>query len=383
MLSLGIDAWWQDATEPENDDLAGRHTYTGPGEKVRLLFPLFVNKTVYEGQRHDAPDKRVFLLTRSAFLGQQRYASATWSGDIGSNWETLRRQITAGLGYVASGLPYWTTDGGGFFRPGASQYTDQGYHELFLRWFQFATFCPLLRVHGYQTDTEPWRYGDQVEGEVRHYLDLREELSSYIYSQAAAVTFHGSTLMRPLVLDFPRDEKALNQKYEYMFGSSLLVAPVTEPGATKWKVYAPQTKGGWYDFWTGATIPSGKDTTLDTPITKIPVLVRAGSILPMGSIEQYAGQKPPSDLDIVVYPGADGDFTLYEDEGTNYNYERGEYSTIPFHWNQQTRELLIGRRKGSYSGMLKARNFNIKIPGTETAHRISYYGTAVTVRLEK
>ena len=207
MLSLGIDAWWQDATEPENDDLAGRSTFAGPGEKVRLLFPLLVNKTVYEGQREDAPTKRVFILSRCAFLGQQRYASATWSGDVGNSWEALRRQITAGLGYTASGLPYWTTDAGGFFRPGPGQYTDPEYHERFLRWFQFSTFSPLQRVHGFQTDTEPWRYGDKVEREVRSYLDLRQQLMPYIYSQAAAVTFQGSTLMRPLVMDFAHDDR--------------------------------------------------------------------------------------------------------------------------------------------------------------------------------
>ena len=257
MLSLGIDAWWQDATEPENDDLAGRSTFAGPGEKVRLLFPLLVNKTVYEGQRKDAPTKRVFILSRCAFLGQQRYASATWSGDVGNSWETLRRQITAGLGYTASGLPYWTTDAGGFFRPGPGQYTDPDYHERFLRWFQFSTFSPLQRVHGFQTDTEPWRYGDKVESEVRSYLDLRQQLLPYIYSQAAAVTFQGSTLMRPLVMDFAHDDQALTQKYEYMFGPAFLVAPVLETGAVRWPVYAPATKGGWYNFWTGSRVPSG------------------------------------------------------------------------------------------------------------------------------
>ena len=383
MLSLGIDAWWQDATEPENDDLAGRSTYAGPGEKLRLLFPLYVNKTVYEGLRKDAPNKRVFILSRSAFLGQQRYASATWSGDIGNSWETLRRQITAGLGYMASGLPYWTTDTGGFFRPGPGQYTDPAYHERFLRWFQFSTFSPLLRVHGYQTNTEPWRYGDDVEAEVRKYLDLRYQLLPYIYSQAAAVTFQGSTIMRPLVMDFADDSDALAQKYEYMFGSAFLVAPVLDPGVGKWPVYLPKTNGGWYDFWTGAPVAGGTTTSMDAPIERIPLLVRAGSILPIGPVEEYSGEKQEDDLEIRVYPGADGDFTLYEDEGTNYNYERGAQSTIHLKWNNARRELVIEERKGQFPGMLQTRRFHVVSVDSGVTKQLSYRGKAETCELPK
>ncbi|AXC15849.1 Alpha-xylosidase [Acidisarcina polymorpha] len=376
MLSLGIDAWWQDATEPENDDLAGRTTFAGPGGKVRDIFPLLVNKTVYEGQRKDAPTKRVFILSRCAFLGQQRYASATWSGDVGNSWETLRRQITAGLGYTASGLPYWTTDAGGFFRPGAGQYTDPEYQERFLRWFQFSTFSPLQRVHGFQTDTEPWRYGDKVEREVRSYLDLRQQLLPYIYSQAAAVSFQGSTLMRPLVMDFAHDDQALTQKYEYMFGPAFLVAPVLEAGAVRWPVYAPATPGGWYNYWTGSRVASGA-ADVASPLEQIPLLVRAGSIVPIGPVEQYAGEKPSSDLEIRVYPGADGDFTLYEDEGTNYNYEKGMRSTIQFHWDDARRELSVGQRSGEFSGMLQSRQFKIVAVDSSSAHPFEYEGKKV------
>ena len=383
MLSLGIDAWWQDATEPENDDLAERNTFAGPGDKVRDLFPLFVNKTVYNGLRKDAPTKRVFILSRCAFLGQQRYASATWSGDIGSSWESFRRQITAGLGYTASGLPYWTTDAGGFFRPGPGQYTDPAYHERFLRWFQFATFSPLQRVHGYQTDTEPWRFGDQVESEVRRYLDLRQQLLPYIYSQAAAVTFQGSTLMRPLVMDFAHDDQALAQKYEYMFGPAFLVSPVLETGAVRWPVYAPATEGGWYNFWTGSPVPPGTTTDIDAPLERIPVLVRAGSIVPIGPVQQFAGEKPPSDLEIRVYPGADGAFSLYEDEGTNYNYEKGMRSTIHFHWNDKTRELSIGQRSGQFSGMLESRQFKLVAVDTGSVRKVPYHGKKLTLQLPK
>jgi alpha-D-xyloside xylohydrolase len=383
MLSLGIDAWWLDATEPENDDLAGRSTSAGPGDKVRDLYPLMVNKTVYEGQRKDVPTKRVLLLTRCAFLGQQRYASATWSGDIGSSWDSLKRQITAGLGYTASGLPYWTTDAGGFFRPGPGQYTDPAYRERFLRWFQFATFSPLQRVHGYQTDTEAWRYGDEVESEVRRYLDLRQQLLPYIYSQAAAVTFQGSTLMRPLVMDFAHDDHALGQKYEYMFGPAFLVSPVLETGAVSWPVYTPATLGGWFNFWTGSPVSPGTTTDIDAPLGRIPVLVRAGSIVPIGPIEQYAGEKLPNDLEIRVYPGADGDFSLYEDEGTNYNYEKGQRSTIHFHWNDRRRELSIGQRDGQFSGMLQSRQFKIVAVDTSSVHQATYHGTKIAFELSK
>jgi len=374
MLSLGIDAWWQDADEPENDDLAGRKTFAGPGEEVRVLYPLLVNKTVYEGQRRDAPNKRVLILSRSAFLGQQRYASTTWSGDIGNSWESLKRQITAGLGYMASGLPYWTTDAGGFFRPGPGQYTDSAYHERFLRWFQFASFSPLQRVHGYQTDTEPWRFGDNVEGEMRRYLDLRYQLLPYIYSQAAAVTFHGSTLMRPLVIDFAQDEQALSQKYEYMFGPAFLVAPVLAAGVTRWPVYAPPTAGGWYNFWTGAPVAAGTTTDIDAPIEQIPVLVKAGSIVPIGPTEQYAGEKAADELEIRIYPGTDGEFTLYEDEGTNYNYEKGMRSTIHFHWNDRKRELSIEPRSGQFAGMLQSRQFKVVTVDSGSARQVPYDG---------
>ncbi len=383
MLSLGIDAWWQDADEPENDDLVGRSTFVGPGEKVRVLYPLLVNKTVYEGQRRDAPNKRVLILSRSAFLGQQRYASTTWSGDVGNSWESLKRQITAGLGYTASGLPYWTTDAGGFFRPGPGQYTDPTYHERLLRWFQFATFSPLQRVHGYQTDTEPWRFGDEVEREVRRYLELRYQLLPYIYSQAAAVSFHGSTLMRPLVMDFAKDDEALTQKYEYMFGPAFLVSPVLETGAVRWPVYAPTTAGGWYNFWTGQPVAAETTTKIDAPLARIPVLVRAGSIVPIGPTEQYAGEKPASDLEIRVYPGTDGDFTLYEDEGTNYNYEKGMLSTIHFHWNDKKRELSIEQRSGQFPGMLQSRQFKIVTVDSNSVRQVQYDGKQIVCGMAK
>jgi len=381
MLPFGIDAWWLDATEPENDDLHDRTVFTGRGDDVRLLYPLMVNRTVYDGLRRDAPDRRVFILTRNAFLGQQRYASATWSGDVGNDWATLKREITAGLGFSASGLPYWTTDTGGFFRPGASQFADAGYHERLLRWFEFSTFTPLLRVHGWLTPTELWLYGPQVEAVTRQYLDLRYRLLPYIYSAAARVTREGSTLMRPLVMDFPRDQKALQQKYEFMFGSALLVAPVVAPGAGRTTVYLPAVGGGWYDFWTEQRAAGGRSTEANSPIDRIPLFVPAGTILPLGPAVQYAAEHPADPIELRVYPGANGTFTLYEDEGTNYDYEQGQSSTITFTWNEAKSELEIGARTGGFPTMLAHRTFSVHLAGAAGASRlIAYDGEPQRIR---
>ena len=373
LLSLGIDAWWQDATEPENDDLHGRIVAAGSGDAVRLLYPLFVNKTVYEGQRKDAPDKRVFILTRSAFSGQQRYASATWSGDVGSGWDTLKREITAGLDFSASGLPYWTTDAGGFFRPGAGQYTDPAYLERFLRWLEFSTFTPLMRVHGYQTDTEFWHFGPQVESVARKYLDLRYQMFPYLYSEAAAVTMRGSTLLRPLVMDFASDPKALQQNYEFMFGHELLVAPVIGPSTVRMSVYLPQSPYGWFNFWTGEHVPGGETRITDAKLDQIPLFVPAGSILPFGSKEQYISEKPSDPIELRIYPGADATFTLYEDEGTNYNYEQGAFSSIQLQWNERNQELVIDKRAGSYPGMTHEREFSVQLIGSSAKTQIAVY----------
>lgn len=383
MVPLGIDAWWLDATEPENDDLHGRTVATGTGDDVRLLYPIMVNRTVYEGLRKDAPDKRVLLLTRNAFLGQQRYASATWSGDVGNDWESLRRQITGGLDFSASGLPYWTTDTGGFFRPGKIQFTDPEYHERFLRWFEFSTFTPLMRVHGWLTPTELWLYGPQVESISRKYLDLRYRMLPYTYSEAAQVTLHGSTLLRPLVMDFPHDETALQQKFEFMFGKSLLIAPIVSPGVKEWDVYLPQANAGWYDFWTEKHLNGGDSTKADASLDHIPLYVPAGSILPMGPREQYTTEKPADPIELRIYPGADATFTLYEDEGTNYNYEKGQYSTITLRWDDRSSELEIGQRTGSFPHMLSQRSFSIHLAGSAAVPKlVAYQGSAIRLSIK-
>ena len=275
LLPLGIDAWWQDATEPENDDLLGRKVNNGRwnGEQVRNVYPLLVNKTVYEGLL--AAGKEPMILTRCGFAGIQRYGSAMWSGDVGNDWETFRRQITAGLGMQAAGIPWWTYDAGGFFRP-QNQYTDSAYIERMLRWIETAVYLPLMRVHGYMSNTEPWNYGQEAQTIIANCLKERYQLLPYIKRCAKAVSEQGSTLMRPLVFDFAHDAEALKQKYEYMFGPALLISPVTEPGVTTWRTYLPKHPGGWTDYHTGKYYDGGQ--YVETPVTKayIPVFVRVG-----------------------------------------------------------------------------------------------------------
>ena len=275
LFSLGVDSWWMDATEPENDALVGKQTYFGLGDFYRLTYPLFVSQAVYDGQRATDPSKRVTILTRSAFAGQQRFGTINWSGDIGWSWDTYKRQIVAGLNYSLTGMPYWTTDIGGFFRPGRTQYTDAKYHDILTRWFQWSTFATIFRMHGYQTETEPWKYGDTVMNNMRTMMNLRYRLMPYIYSEAWQVSKNGSTIMRPMVMDFKNDATAIGQSYQYMFGKSFLVAPIIEPGVTEWNVYLPKSIA-WYDFWTGKRFDGGQTIKAPAPEDKIPLFVKAG-----------------------------------------------------------------------------------------------------------
>ena len=276
LVPLGIDAWWQDATEPENDDLAGRIVNKGKwaGEKVRNVYPLMVCKTVYEGLLEAG--KEPMILTRCGFPGIQRYGAALWSGDVGNDWETFRRQIVAGLGVQAAGHPWWTYDAGGFFRP-QNQYTDSAYIERMLRWIETSVYLPLMRVHGYMSNTEPWNYGPEAQAIITNCLKEREKLQPYLKECARRISEEGYTLMRPLVFDFANDPEALRQKYEYMFGPDLLISPVTEPGVTIWRTYLPKNEDGWTDYHTGKKYDGGQYVT--TPVTKafIPVFVREGS----------------------------------------------------------------------------------------------------------
>ncbi|WP_026475238.1 glycoside hydrolase family 31 protein [Alkaliflexus imshenetskii] len=358
MFVHGVDSWWMDAVEPENDALRGVTTHIGPGDFYRLIYPLLVSKSVYEGQKAVSSDKRVCILTRSAFSGQQRYGVINWSGDVGGTWDEYRRQIVAGLNFSITGLPYWTTDIGGFFRPGHSQYTDKNYHELLTRWYQWGAFNPIFRMHGYQSETEPWKYGQTVEDNIRKMLNLRYRLLPYIYSEAWQVSSNGSTMMRPLVMDFREDASALEQPYQYMFGKAFMVAPITESGIVNHYVYLPKS-AGWYNFWTGERFTGEQTVNVDAPLDIIPLFVRAGSIIPMGKKMQFSTEKPAEELEIRIYEGADGEFVLYEDENNNYNYEAGSYSTIVFSWDNASKILAISERNGAFQGMLTERRFNI------------------------
>ena len=368
LVPTGIDAWWQDATEPENDDLAGRRVNNGrwAGEQVRNVYPLLVNKTVYEGLSTARPNERPMILTRSGFPGIQRYGSAMWSGDVGNDWQTLSRQITAGLGMAAAGQPWWTYDAGGFFRPG-DQYTNQDYIRRMLRWIEVATYLPFMRVHGYQSDTEPWRYGEEAQAIIARCLRERERILPYVYSCAAAVSEEGRMMMRPLVFDFADDAEALKQATEYMFGPSLLICPVTAPDVATWRVYLPKTVGGWTEWHTGKHYNGGSYTTVPVDAATIPVFLRDGSITPL------AGDT------LVLSRGADATFTLYEDDGVSRGYERGECSRITFRWNQKKQQLTIDRRRGSYPGMPAKRRFIIKEP-SGTARTVEYEGKVVKLK---
>jgi alpha-D-xyloside xylohydrolase len=366
LFKIGVDAWWLDTTEPETEGqeetiLLGHKLFAGSGDRYANIFPLMTTRAVYEGQRAASDEKRVFILSRSAFAGAQRNAVTAWSGDVLSDWLSYKRQIPAGLNYSVSGLPYWTTDIGGFFIASPS---DPGFRELFIRWFQFGAFSPIFRVHGTRfspDENELWSYGPEAEKILLQYDNLRYRLLPYIYSLGWKVTFEGYTPMRPLVMDFREDSNAQNVGDQFMYGPAILVNPVTEPGATERHLYLPKAK--WYDFWTGTATniaaDAGKFVDAPAPIDRMPLYVRAGSIVPLGPEEEYSNQKPADLIELRVYPGADGSFTLYEDENDTYHYEKGAYATIPIQWNDSTHTLTLGARKGSFPGMLENRTFRV------------------------
>lgn len=378
LFALGIDGWWLDATEPEfsdKDDRLNQPTHDGVYRSVYNAFPIVSVGGVYDHQRSVTSDKRVHILTRSAFAGQQRYAACSWSGDIHATWEVMRKQIPAGLNFSVCGIPYWNTDIGGFitwesYREGVN---DPAYHELYVRWLQFGAFTPLMRSHGTNTPREIYRFGERGSWEfdtIEQYIRLRYRLLPYIYSTSWKVTSEGETFLRPLFMDYPEDRTACELDDQYLFGRSLLVAPVTEPmhanaktpidrnSRQLRKVYLP--KGSeWFDFWTGERLAGGRYIDRTVTIDVMPLYVRAGSILPMAQPVQYAEEKDWDTLEIRIYPGQDGQFTLYEDEKDNYRYEQGARSVIPFSWDDQRQVLTIGRREGSFPGMLKNRKFRI------------------------
>ena len=376
LFKYGLDGWWLDASEPEFDPLRGQATYLGPGDSVKNAYPLYETTAAYQGQRATTNDKRVVILTRSGFIGQQRNAAASWSGDISGNWETLRRQIPAGLNFSMSGLPYWTTDVGGFFRPD-DQYTSEAYHELLIRWFEYGTFCPLFRIHGYKSETEMWKFGPKVEQVLHQYDDLRYRLLPYIYSVAWNVTSQGGTMMSALPLEYPKDAKAREISDQFLFGPSLLINPVTEPGATTRKVYLP-SGAAWFDFWTGKKTEGGQTIQADAPIERMPIFVKSGSILVLGPIVDSTRDKQDP-TDIRIYPGQDGHFLLYDDEGDSYRYEKGSYATISLDWNDHTRILTVGNRQGSFPGMPREQTLRIFVAGKGTGAGIDSQAPPETV----
>ena len=361
LFRIGVDAWWLDTTEPETEGretniLATNNVSIGNGARYVNLYPLMTTTGVYEGQRNATDRKRVFILSRSAFAGSQRTAAAVWSGDVNSDWVFYKKQIPSGLNYSLSGLPYWTTDIGGFV---SGDPDDPAYRELFIRWFQFGTFNPIFRVHGTRSNNqnELWSYGPDAQKILVDFVRLRYRLLPYIYSLAWMTTSEGYTPMRALAMDFRTDVRAANVGDQFMFGPAFLVNPVTEPDVTSRRPYLPQ--GKWYDFWSGRSVDGGRIIDADAPLERMPLYVRAGSLVPMGPEVEWASEKPAEPIELRVYPGADGNFTLYEDEGDNYDYEKGAYATIPFHWDDARKVLTIGDREGRFPGMLESRTFGI------------------------
>lgn len=383
-----VDAWWLDAPEPDllpTPTLDGQRTHMHPtalGSGPRLLnaYSLVNSRSVYEGQRAAAPDQRVFILTRSAFAGQQHYGAAVWSGDISSTWTALRAQIPAGLGMSISGVPWWTMDIGGFSVPArfsAKRPTPEDaeeWRELNTRWFQFGTFVPLLRAHGEAPFREMWEMGGESHAAYKTHLKfdrLRYRLLPYLYSLAGAVTHQGGTPMRPLVMDFRADAKARHVTDQYLFGPAFLVSPVTTYKARSRMVYLPLGPG-WYDFWTGGAVVPGQTIEVAAPYESMPVHVKAGSIVPTGPEVMWTDEKPADPIALWVYAGANGEHTLYEDDGLTYGYEKGAFARIPIRWNDGTRTLTIGKREGEFPGMAKERTFEVILVSKEKPAGFSF-----------
>ncbi|SDQ81064.1 TIM-barrel domain-containing protein [Pseudoxanthomonas sp. CF125] len=366
MTPIGWDGYWLDGSEAELGgawgELRALTTSAGSGAEVYNAYPLMHTTGVFEGQAKDAPGKRPFILTRSAWLGQQRNAAVVWSGDIHGDWEVFRKQIPAGLNFVASGIPYWNTDIGGFF---GGEPTDANYRELFVRWFQFGAFTPMFRVHGTGPAKEIWRFDEEAQQILKRYVELRYRLLPYIYATSWQVTVNGYTMMRPLEMDFTSDPQARSLPDQYMFGPSLLINPVTQAKAGTRTVYLPG-QSAWYDFWTGHRYAGGSVVTVATPLDLLPIYARAGAIVPMGPVVSHAEEGANAALEIRVYRGADGAFTLYDDEGDGQGYQKGRRATIDLRWDEAQHSLTIGARRGRYPGMPRERIFNIVWVGEQS-----------------
>ena len=424
LYDYGCDAWWMDSTDPDffnpKESDYEHKVYGGTWRSQRNAFPLETVRGIYQSQRKDDKGKRIFIMTRSSYAGQQHYGSNMWSGDVNSSWDMLRKQVPAGLSYSLTGNPNFNTDIGGFF---CGSYNTKGsgsapknpqFQELFVRWMQYGLFCPVFRSHGADAPREIWQFGqkgepiyDAIEKQIR----LRYRLIPYLYSTAWQVTSNNDSYMRPLFSDFAADKNVWNTTDEFMFGHSILAAPIVNPQYTEEKIIRTDAMTGWnrqdvkgenaqgvdwsatktatkylpkgatwYDFWTGKQYKGGQNVTLETTIDRVPMFVRAGSILPLGPEMQYVGEKEWDNLEMHVYPGANGSFVLYEDEGDNYNYEKGAYATITFQWNDSKKVLTIGDRQGNYPGMLKTRTFTIVMPNGQQK-QVEYSGSKTEIRL--
>ena len=405
IYTKGIDAWWMDASEPDilsnvspekrKQQMVG--VSAGPAAQYLNAYPLQNAKGIYEGQRSTDPNKRVFLLTRSGFAGSQRYAAAIWSGDIGSTWHDLKAQISAGLNFSMSGLPYWTMDIGGFVVPQKFERPDESsleeWRELQTRWYQFGAFVPLFRAHGQFPYREVFNIAPEAHPayqSIVYYDKLRYRLMPYIYSLAGAAYHNNGTIMRGLVMDFANDTAVLNIGDQFLFGPSLLVNPVYNYKQRSRELYLPKGQG-WYDFYTGKRFAGGQRMTADAPYEQVPLYVKEGSIVPFGPELQYTSEKPADVINLYVYTGKDASFTLYEDAGTTYDYEKGQFLTIPFTYNEAGKTLTIGDRKGSYPGALSQRTFRITVvspsgakaydPDAKGDREVTYTGKKLTVKL--
>ena len=424
LFDYGTDGWWMDSTDPDffnpRESDYDHQVTGGTWRSLRNAFPLETVRGVYQAQRKESSAKRVFIMTRSAFAGQQHYGSNMWSGDVASSWDMLRKQVPAGLSYSLTGNPNFNTDIGGFFcgsyntkGPGSAPQNPQ-YQELYVRWMQYGLFCPIFRSHGADAPREIWQFGEKGEpvyDAIERTIRLRYRLIPYLYSMAWQVTSNNESYLRPLFSDFANDRRVWDTTDEFMFGRSILAAPIVEAQYTAEAVVKEDAMSGWdkkeahdngnlakvdfkaqktatkylpsgaewYDFWTGKRFKGGQKVTLQTQLDRVPMFVRAGSILPLGPEMQYTGEKSWDNLEIRIYPGADGTFVLYEDEGDNYNYEKGVFATIAFQWNNKSQTLTIGNRQGTYPGMLESRHFTVVLPDGRQ-QRVAYEGSSVEVK---
>jgi alpha-D-xyloside xylohydrolase len=392
ILAQGWDGFWLDSSEPEilngrsDAVLFDKQLSLGNGARYTNLFPLLHTGGVYEHWRKSANEKRVFILTRSAFLGQQRNATVVWSGDVYGTFMTFARQIPAGLNFALSGIPYWTTDIAGYGWPWERDTNDPSYQELYARWYEYGVFCPIFRTHGHRANNtnEVFSYGP-VTPILIQYDKLRYRLLPYIYSLAWRVTSEDYTIQRPLIMDWRDDPKVAAIGDQFMFGPSILVNPVAEEGATSRWLYLPPANA-WYDFWTGDKLAGGRRVEAQAPLDRIPLYVRAGSILPLGPEVEYADQQSASPTELRIYPGADGGFTLYEDQGDTYAYEKGAHAVIPIRWDDKSATLTIAARQGAYPGMPAERTFRVLVvdgtkPGA-AAKEVRYTGQEISISLK-